>query len=140
MATLRCLMEFYGVEIPRRVLPSLALSVETEELGIAAGLQDRVIQVYEGLVYMDFARETMEEIDGLRCGVYEPLDPALLPPLYLAYSTNVSEPTEVFHNNLRARYMQGEPAVVEAMARFADLTVAGPRSVCWRASPTASAG
>ncbi len=116
-------MEFYGVEIPRRVLPSLALSVETEELGIAAGLQDRVVQVYEGLVYMDFARETMEEIDGLRCGVYEPLDPALLPPLYLAYSTNVSEPTEVFHNNLRARYMQGEPAVVEAMARFADLTV-----------------
>ena len=25
-----------------------------EELGITAGLQDRVIQVYGGLVYMDF--------------------------------------------------------------------------------------
>ena len=60
VATLRCLMEFYGVEIPRRVQPSLVLSVETEELGIAAGLQDRVIQVYEGLVYMDFAEERME--------------------------------------------------------------------------------
>ena len=42
------LMEFYGVEIPPGVQPSLVLSVETEELGIAAGLQDRVIQVYEG--------------------------------------------------------------------------------------------
>ena len=61
VATLRCLMEFYGVEIPRQVPPSLVLSVETEELGIAAGLQDRVVQVYEGLVYMDFARDRMEE-------------------------------------------------------------------------------
>src|SRR5262249_26086495 len=47
VATLRCLMEFYQVAIPRAVQPSLALSVETDELGITAGLQDRVIQVYE---------------------------------------------------------------------------------------------
>ncbi len=123
VATLRCLIEFYGVDIPQRVLPSLALAVETEELGISAGLQDRVIQVHEGLVYMDFAQERMEEIDGLHCGVYEPLDPALLPPIYLAYSTEVSEPTEVFHNHLRARYLSGEAAVVNAMNRFAELTV-----------------
>jgi len=123
VATLRCLLEFYGVEIPRQVLPSLALSVEVEELGIAAGLQDRVVQVYEGLVYMDFARERMQEVCGLPCGVYEPLDVSLLPPLYVAYSADMSEPTEVVHNNLRARYQQGEPAVLEAMRRFADLTV-----------------
>ena len=122
VATLRALTAFYGVEIPRRIFPSLALAVETEELGIAAGLQDRVIQVYEGLVYMDFARPAMEEIDGLWCGRYEPLDPALLPPLYLAYSTKLSEPTEVFHNHLRARYAQGEPAVLSTMVRFAELT------------------
>ena len=64
VATLRCLMEFYGVEIPLHVQPSLVLSVETEELGIAAGLQDRVIQCYEGLVYMDFA--VREGADRLR--------------------------------------------------------------------------
>ena len=123
VATLRCLMEFYGVAISRRVQPSLVLSVERDELGIAAGLQDRVIQVYEGLVYMDFARERMEEIHGLPCGVYEPLDPKLLPPLYVAYDANVSEPTEIVHANLRARYDQGEPAVVDAMRAFADLAV-----------------
>jgi len=123
VATLRCLMEFYGIEIPRQVQPSLALAVETQELGIPAGLQDRVAQVYEGLVYMDFARERMHEQGGFRCGVYEPLDPLLLPPLYVAYKADVSQPTEVIHGNLRARFDQGEPAVVEAMARFADLTV-----------------
>ena len=132
VATLRCLMEFYRVDIPQRVQPSLVLSVETDELGIAAGLQDRVIQVHEGLVYMDFAKEKMESIAGLRCGVYEPLDPALLPPLYVAYSTDASEPTEVIHNNLRERFNRGEPAVVETMARLADLTVEARRAILAR--------
>jgi glucuronokinase len=121
VATLRCLCEFYGVTIPREVQPSLALSVEVEELGITAGLQDRVIQVYESLVYMDFSPEQMHEDAGYLCGTYEPLDPALLPPLYLAYHTGASEPTEVFHNDIRGRFNRGEPAVVRAMGRCAAL-------------------
>ena len=121
VATLRCLIEFYGVNIPREVQPSLALAVEAEELGIAAGLQDRVAQVYDGLTYMDFAPEHMVERCGLMHGRYEPLEMALLPPIYLAFSAEVSEPTEVFHSNLRARFQAGEPAVVEAMRRFAAL-------------------
>lgn len=129
VATLRCLMEFYRVEIPDRVQPSLVLSVENEELGIAAGLQDRVIQIYEGLVFMEFARGQIEMLDGFECGVYEPLDPALLPPLYIAYNAKVSKPTEVFHNHLRERFERGEPAVVEAMRRFAELTVEARKAI-----------
>jgi glucuronokinase len=124
VATLRCLMEFYGVTIPLELQPSLALSVETEELGIAAGLQDRVIQVYEGVVYMNFGQAYMREQAGLRFGVYERLDPRLLPPVYVAYKADVSEPTEVFHNDIRARYHRGERAVVEAMTKFASLASA----------------
>ena len=81
VATMRALMEFYQVAIPLDVQPSFVLSVEREELGIAAGLQDRVIQVYGGLVFMDFTRDQMVEKNGLLCGRYEPLDPRLLPPL-----------------------------------------------------------
>ncbi len=121
VATLRALMDFYAVSLPLDVQPSLVLSVEREELGIAAGLQDRVVQVYGGLVHMDFSREAMVQKYGLLCGRYEPLDPALLPPLYVAYSEEAGEPTEVFHNNLRARYDQGEAQVVEAMRQFARL-------------------
>lgn len=121
VATLRALMDFYGIEIPKQVQPSLVLSVESGELGIAAGLQDRVIQVYGGLVYMDFAKDHMTEQMGLQCGVYEPLDPTLLPPLYIAYSSEDSEPTEVVHNPLRARFHAGDPAVVAAMLKFAAL-------------------
>src|SRR4029078_10495955 len=81
-ATLRCLMEFYGLVIPKVVQPSLILSVENDELGITAGLQDRVIQVHEGLVYMDFSKEKMQHTNGFFHGVYEPLDIKLLPPIY----------------------------------------------------------
>ncbi len=121
VATLRALIDFYHVEIPRQVLPSLALSIESGELGIAAGLQDRVIQVYGGLVYMDFAKERMTQQMGFACGVYEPLDPDILPPLYLAFSPEVGEPTEVLHNPLRARFLAGDPAVIAAMQKFAGL-------------------
>ena len=71
-AMMRALMEFYEVDIPKHFLPTLILSVEKEELGIAAGLQDRVIQMYEGIVYMDFDRKLME---SRGYGIYEELQP-----------------------------------------------------------------
>jgi glucuronokinase len=119
VATLSALMEFYQVTIPQRVQPSLVLSVENDELRITAGLQDRVIQVYGGLVYMDFGRDVMEEVCGFACGQYEPLDPHLLPPLYIAYAVDVGEPTETLHNPLRALYDRGDAKVVNAMQQFA---------------------
>lgn len=132
VATLQTLMDFYGIEIPKQVQPSLVLSVETGELGIAAGLQDRVIQVYGGLVYMDFAKEHMTEQMGLQCGVYEPLDPTLLPPIYVAYSADDSEPTEVVHNPLRARFQAGDPAVLAAMLKFAALAALAREAIMQR--------
>lgn len=119
VATLRALMDFYQVQIPEDVQPSLVLSVEMGELGIAAGLQDRVIQVYEGLVFMDFAKDRMQTRDGFVCGTYERIDPALLPPLYIAFSNEAGEPTEIVHGPLRARYERGDEEVVAAMVQFA---------------------
>ncbi len=122
VATTRALMEFYQVAIPLDVQPSFVLSVEKDELGIAAGLQDRVVQVYGGLVYMDFSRECMVEKHGLWCGQYEPLDPGAAAARCTWPTARTSgEPTEVFHSNLRARYDQGEPDVVSAMQQFAGL-------------------
>ncbi|MBW7863484.1 MAG: GHMP kinase [Candidatus Hydrogenedentes bacterium] len=115
-ATIKCLMEFFDVDIPKPDLPNLILSVEMDELGITAGLQDRVIQVYEGLVYMDFDRELMER-EGH--GQYEELDPALLPPLFIAYREDLGEGSETIHNNVRQRWLDGDPEVIAAMKDFA---------------------
>lgn len=52
-AALSCLLDYYKVRqlIKVEVRPQLILNAE-KELGIVAGLQDRVAQVYGGLVYM----------------------------------------------------------------------------------------
>ncbi len=128
-ATLRCLLEYYDIDIPKPIQPNVILRVETEELGIAAGLQDRVIQVYEGCVFMDFDRALMEAQGH---GAYESLDPGLLPNLFIAYRRDLGEGSETFHNNIKERWRQGDPEVVQAMKDFAgyasearDLIVAG---------------
>jgi glucuronokinase len=132
VATLRCLMKFYGIDIPLAQQPSLVLSVETEELGISAGLQDRVIQCYEGMVYMDFDGSVERVADGVTFYAYERLDPALLPPIYVAYHDALSEPTETFHNDIRGRYDGGDSLVVDAMQHFGRLTVQGRKALLSR--------
>ena len=117
-ACIRALMQFYGVKIPPTILANLVLSVENDELRIPAGLQDRVIQAFEGVVYMDFAKE---HFDKQGFGVYEALDPGSLPPLYIAYTTDLSQGTEVFHNDIRSRFNRGDPAILAAIDEWADL-------------------
>ena len=117
-ACFRGLMKFYGVDISKPELANIILAVESDELGIGAGLQDRVAQVYQGLTYMDFDKKRMDE-QGY--GNYSPLDPALLPNLYIAYKRELSEGSEVFHNDIRARFNSGEKSVVDAMHTWAGL-------------------
>lgn len=125
-ATMRALCCFYDVTIPKEILPGLILSVEKDELGIGAGLQDRVAQVYEGLTYMDFDQDFMNEHGH---GRYEPLDPGLAPPLYIAYQTELAESSEVFHNDIRKRFDSGERIVIEAMNTIADLAIQARQSL-----------
>ncbi|CAL8464332.1 g3867 [Coccomyxa elongata] len=104
--------------------PNLVLSIE-EELGITAGLQDRVVQVYGGIVFMDFDQEHMQ---AHGCGRYESLDPALLPRLWLVH---VAEPSDsgAVHSDVRRRWQRGDPDVADAMAAFADIAQAGRRAL-----------
>jgi glucuronokinase len=125
IATLRCLLEYYEVDMPLEIQPSFALSVETEELGIAGGLQDRVIQCYGNIVYMDFDKSQEKQVNGYTCYEYESLALDYQPPLYLAYHTDLSEPTETFHNDIRGRFDRGEEQVVNAMQHFAQLAADG---------------
>ncbi|KAG9265417.1 glucuronokinase 1-like [Astyanax mexicanus] len=120
-ATLKCLMKFYNItedDLPKPVRANFILNVETDELFITAGLQDRVVQVYEGLVYMDFSKQLMEERGY---GEYIPLDMSSLPAFWLAYLGDPSDSGRI-HSNVRQRWLNGESDVVEAMKRFAELT------------------
>jgi glucuronokinase len=108
-ATVRALCALHGQELAPAALAELVLAVEVEDLGIAAGPQDRYAQAYEGLVLMDFA--------GARPRV-EGLDPGLLPPLYLAWRPDAAETSHAVHGGLRDR--AAEPRLRAGMARLAD--------------------
>lgn len=110
IATVRALCQLHDVVLPPHELASFALAVETEDLGIPAGLQDRVAQAYDGLTFMDF-----------RAGLYEPLDPALLPPLFVAWSPGAAGDSGVTHGDLRARYERREQVVRAAIHELAEL-------------------
>ena len=126
VATLRALMQFYEIEIPLPRLPGLTLSVEMEELNISAGLQDRVIQNYEGIVFMDFDRALLE---SRGYGEYERLRPAKMPPLYVAYDPSRAEVSDVPHRNLRELWNRGDKTVHETMAEYRQLTDRGKASL-----------
>jgi len=119
-AGMKALMQFYNVDIPKPILANLVLSVETDELKIGAGLQDRVAQAYETPVFMDFDKKFM---DTQGYGNYVPIDAGLFPPLYIAYRADQSSGSEVVHNDLRARYNYKEPEVLKAMDEWATLSV-----------------
>ncbi len=125
-AALRALCQYYELDIPLPVQAKLVLEAETREIGVPAGPQDRVIQVYEGLVYMDFQRELME---SRGYGEYERLNPGLLPNIYVAFRTSLSEGTEIFHNNVRERWRAGDPVIVGAMQQWASYAERGKNAL-----------
>ena len=118
-ACLKALTIYYNVKIPEPIFANLVLSVEKDELGIAAGLQDRVAQAFEAPVFMNFDREIMKN-QGY--GIYERINTENFPLFYIAYRRNLSEGTEVVHNNLKARFEIGDPEVLQAMQRWAEIT------------------
>lgn len=128
-AVFRALMEFYDVSIPSEIMASLILKAETDEIGIIAGLQDRVCQTYGGLIYMDFERSHMEE-HGY--GVYQEIDASLLPSLYLVYRKDLSQISGIYHSNLRARWESGDTEVVQGIAELAELAELGKNSILKR--------
>ena len=118
-AFLKAMCLFYEVYIDPATFANLVLSVENGELGISAGLQDRVAQAFEKPVFMDFNKKMMEEKGH---GKYKVLNTTNFPNFYIAYRKDLSEGTETIHNNLKARFNIGEEKVLQAMKRWGQIT------------------
>jgi glucuronokinase len=118
IAVLRALCNWFGTAIPPFAMAELALEAELEELGIAAGAMDRVIQSYEGFMAMDL-REPRSE------SAYVRLDPSRLPPLFVAWDPRGGEASGRAHGDLRARWLRGDPEVLRAIDCFRDFVDRG---------------
>lgn len=92
-------------------LARLALSVETVELGIGAGLQDRLVQAHGAPLLMDFADGAAQlsrrllEVPG---------------HLVVAFHAQAGEPSGVVHADLRDRYDADEDGVRANLAEIAE--------------------
>jgi glucuronokinase len=109
IATARALSSLHEVALGPVALARFALAVETEDLGIAAGPQDRLAQAHGGLTFMDFA-------GGDDLGHCEAMDLSLLPDLLIAWLPDAARQSGEVHDALSRRHRGREPAVVEAMA------------------------
>ncbi len=118
VAALRALERWHRRTLPPAELAERALAAEAEDLGITAGPMDRVIQAYEGALLMDFAEPRTE-------ASYTRLDPALLPPLFVAWDPEIGKASDVVHSDVRARWLRGDPDVRRAIAIFPALVDQG---------------
>lgn len=93
-------------------LAELALEIEADRLGIAAGLQDRLVQAVGRPILMRFAPISFTPVT---------LDADL--PLFVAWDPVAAEPSGTVHRSLRQRFDAGESRVVDAMSELAGLAV-----------------
>jgi len=108
-----------------RQLAELVLKVETEELGIVAGLQDRLPQAYGCMLHMDFNEHLMK---GRGYGEYSELEASLLPPLWLAHAPMGKDSGET-HSDLPKRWAEREEGMVTIIEHLAECARGGRLSI-----------
>jgi len=102
-------------------LASMALDVETQWLGITAGMQDRLVQVHGQPVLMRFdgPRDAgSESAPGEDRGSAAGLAPGADFRFLVAHRHEWSEPSQVVHGNLRRRFDAGDQIVRAAMRQL----------------------
>jgi glucuronokinase len=111
IATSRALCQHSGAQLGPDALAEFALAVETEELGLTAGPQDRFAQAHEGLTFMDFSGP---------CATCETLDPAHLPPMLIAWREQNRRASGEIHAPVRERFAAGSPELAGAVVGLTD--------------------
>jgi galactokinase/mevalonate kinase-like predicted kinase len=116
-ATLRML----DVSLHPYEIAELIRHIEFNTLNCVCGFQDQYMTTFGGLKYLDFRDKTPEASGDLVFATVESLEPFVGElPLILAH-TGVERHSGTVHKSLRERWLQGEPAVVQAYERIARL-------------------
>jgi galactokinase/mevalonate kinase-like predicted kinase len=130
VALLRALLSWLGRECSPYELAERARAVEREQLGIRCGYVDQYMCTFGGLQYVDLrGKEHESPPEAQPFATVEPLAehvPRL--PFLLAY-TGVRHHSGQVHAPIRQRWERGEPAVVAAYERMAELARAGKRAL-----------
>jgi galactokinase/mevalonate kinase-like predicted kinase len=128
--TLGALLHHFGVELNRYQMAEVSRLVEARYLKVACGYQDAYMSAFGYLNYMEFrGKERLAQTPDEPLAAVEPLCPDLREmPIMLAH-TGVSRLSESVHIPIRQRWEQGEPAVVEGMARLRALATLAKKAI-----------
>ncbi len=118
IAVLRALAAASAIELAPTDLAVMALAVEVDDLGIGAGLQDRLVQAHDRALDMDFGATAKPVGDHRYRATVRPIDVDGL-PLFVAWKAAAAESSGVVHGDLRARFDTGDAAVRAAMVDLA---------------------
>jgi len=119
-AALKALLQFYQVFdcphfMPINNRPTFVLEVESKEHGINAGLMDRVAQMFEGCVEMDFTNPELTKEKGHAIYTRHPV--SSLPPLHLAVALDPSDSGKL-HATVAKRFREGDQEVLDAVKNW----------------------
>ncbi len=114
-----------GTSLPPHAIADLVLGVETEVLSMGGGLQDRLPQAYNQMLYMDFRKDLME---GRGWGEYTQMDPSRLPPMWLAYG-DVGLPSGEILEQANSRWEGREDEKAAIIEQLADVALLGKNAI-----------
>lgn len=135
-AVFRSLIQWHGLDaniIPPSRLANYVLRAEQEELGITAGLQDRVCQVFDELVFMDFTPDAFKQHNNQH-GHYVPLGGKatqfLDGRLFLltpgsSFGAEIGKSSGKIHSPIRSLWEKNDPFVRSTMLEIAQLAEDG---------------
>lgn len=116
VATIRALVTRWGLDLDPVAVASLALSVERDELGIAAGWMDRAVQAYDAAVLVDCAAQKGQ------VPVMRVVHPARHVEVLVAWDRDGAAPSNRLHSSLAERLAAGDAVVrdgVDALVEVA---------------------
>lgn len=119
IAALRALHRVTRTTLPPHLaLAHLARDVETQRLGITAGLQDRMVQIHGRPVLMRFDQRAPVGASNDR-GSVQVIEPGADLRIMVAHRLDLAEPSHIVHGDLRRRFDRGDAAVRAAMGQLA---------------------
>ena len=118
VACLRVLAKHFEIEVPDFLCSEIALAAETVQLGQVAGPQDRVLQSYEGALYMDFSEPRRDDR-------YQRVSVGELQDLIVVYDPQPGKASGALHADVHALWRANDPVTRAGIAVFSDLAAEG---------------
>jgi galactokinase/mevalonate kinase-like predicted kinase len=124
VALVRAVLAWQGQTPSLHALAELARAVEAESLGVTCGWVDQYLCSFGGLRHVDLRGKRAGGASEPFATVEDLSDAARELPFVLAF-TGIAHSSDAVHRPIRARWLAGEPEVIAAYARVAELGVLG---------------